>query len=85
MAAIAAYQVQPVSLSRELLWLSRYLVPALTVLVVALCGVGLWGQIFMQNTSPSASVLVAEPTTELAFHNQDADTILDQWVGVSQQ
>ncbi len=85
MAAIAAHQAQPISLSRELVSLSRYLVPALAVLVLVLGGAGLWGQVFTQNTSGAASVLVVEPTTELAFLSRDADSILDQWVGVSEQ
>lgn len=84
MAAIAARQAQPISLSRELVSLSRYLVPALAVLVLTLSGVGLWGQIFTQNIDLSASVLVAESNTELVSFSRDADTILDQWVGVSQ-
>jgi len=50
--------------------------------------VELWGRVTIDAdipaTYPVASVLVAEPTTELAFLRQDADVILDQWVGVSQ-
>ncbi len=84
MAAIAARQARPVSLSLELVSLSRYLLPALAGLVLVLGGVGWWGQVFTQNTELAESVLVAEPTTELAFLSQDADTILDQWVGVPQ-
>ena len=88
MAAIASRQVQPTSLSWELVALSRYLVPALAVLVLALGGVGLWSRAILDAdasvTSPVASVLVAEPTTELAFLHQDADVILDQWAGVFQ-
>jgi len=88
MAAIASRQVQPTSLSRELVALSRYLVPALAALVLALGSVELWGRVTIDAdipaTYPVASVLVAEPTTELAFLRQDADVILDQWVGVSQ-
>jgi hypothetical protein len=88
MAAIASRQVQPTSLSWELVALSRLLVPALTALVLALGGVELWGRVTIDTDAPStypvASVLVAEPTTELAFLHQDADIILDQWAGVSQ-
>jgi hypothetical protein len=89
MAAIASRRVRPASLSRELVALSRYVVPALAALVLALGSVGLWGPVPIDAnapaTQPLASVLVAEPTTELAFLHQDADTILDQWVGVSQR
>ncbi len=88
MAAIASYRAQPASLSWELVALSRYLVPALAVLVLALGGVGLWREAGMNAAVPethsAASVFVAEPTTELAFLRQDADAILDQWAGVSQ-
>lgn len=84
MAAIAAHQAPPISLSRELISLSRYLVPALAVLVLALGGVGLWGQVFAPNAPLATSVLAVEPTTELAFFSRDADMILDQWVGESQ-
>ncbi len=88
MATIAARSAQPASLSWELVALSRYLVPALAVLVLALGGVGLWGQVGTNvagpNHHPIASMLVAEPTTELALLSQDADAILDQWAGVSQ-
>jgi hypothetical protein len=87
MAAIALRQAQPASLSWELVALSRYLVPALAILVLALGGVGLWSRAILDAdasvTSPVASVLVAEPTTELAFLHQDADVILDQWAGVT--
>ncbi len=55
----------------------------MAALVLALGGVGLWDP-FPPEAHPVASVLVAEPTTELAFLGQDADAILDQWVGVSQ-
>jgi hypothetical protein len=88
MAAIAARQVQPASLSWEVVALSRYLVPALAALVLTLVGLGWWDQITVSPEIPAtpsvASVLVAEPTAELAFLRQDEDAILDQWVGVSQ-
>jgi hypothetical protein len=88
MAVIATRRVQPASLSWELVALSRYLVPALAALVLALVGVGLWAPVAFDPAAPDtdsvASVLVAEPTTELAFLHQDADAILNQWVGVSQ-
>ncbi len=91
MAAIASRPTPSTSLSWELVALSRYLVPALTTLVLALGGVGLWGQATMNpavlardDHQSVMSVLVAEPTTELGFLQQDADAILDQWVGVSQ-
>lgn len=87
-AAIATRRAPPASLSQELVALSRYLAPALAGLVLALAGAGLWSQVAMHavdpDTPPAASVLVAEPATELAFLHQDADVILDQWVGVSQ-
>lgn len=88
MAAIVARREPPASLSWELVALSRYVVPALAALVLTLGGVGLWGTTTTDAnpspTPPAASILVAEPTTELAFLRQDADTILDQWAGVSQ-
>jgi hypothetical protein len=86
MAAIAARQAQPASFDLELVSLSRYVVPALTVLVLALGGVGLWGQVLKtQNTPAAASVWGGAFNTELAFLGHDAETIMEQWVGVSQQ
>ncbi len=88
MAAIVARRTQPVSFSRELVALGRYLVPAFAALVLVLGGVGLWRQLTISPATPDthlvASVLVSEPTTELDFLRQDADAILGQWVGVSQ-
>lgn len=88
MVAIASRRSPPMSLSRELVGLSRYFVPAFAALVLALGGIELWSQLTISpiasDTSLVTSVLVAEPTTELAFLRQDADAILNQWVGVSQ-
>jgi len=87
MAVIAARRAQPASLSWELVALSRYLVPALVALVLALAGVGMWAPVTnpaAPDTDSVASVLVAEPITELAFLHQDADAILNQWVGGAQ-
>ena len=86
MAAIAARRQQPASLSWELVALSRYVAPALAALVLIVGGVGLWQADLNDRPAlpATASVLVAEPATELAFVAEDADAILNQWVEVSQ-
>jgi hypothetical protein len=83
-----AHAAPVVSLSDALTALGRFLVPALALLVLGLAGVGWWSgldaqttQFDTQETRLAPTLLVANPTVELAFLSQDPDTILQQWGG----